>query len=58
MEVKEKADKWKDYLLKQFNEHRFALYEEWDNSCTEDQYGNLDSDFSIIKNLMMLYYLT
>ena len=45
MEVKEKADNWKNYLLKQFNEHRFALYEEWDNSCTEDQYGNFESDF-------------
>ena len=45
MEVKEKADNWKNYLLNQFNEHRFALYEEWDNSCTEDQYGNFESDF-------------
>ena len=45
MEVKEKADNWKNYLLKQFNEHRLALYEEWDNSCTEDQYGNFESDF-------------
>jgi len=31
------ADTWKEYLLKQFNEHRFVLYEEWDNSWVEDQ---------------------
>ena len=39
------ADTWKEYLLKQFNEHRFVLYEEWDNSWVEDQYGNMDSEY-------------
>ena len=44
-EVKQKADNWKAYLLKQFNEHKFALYEEWTDAMSEDQYGNTDSDF-------------
>ncbi len=42
---KEQADNWEDFLLSRYREHRFVLYEEWNNSYTVDQYGNEDSNF-------------
>ena len=41
---KQYADDWKQANLAKIKEHRLALYEEFDNGHTEDQYGNRDYD--------------
>ena len=43
--IKEVANNWCSYLISQFKEHRFVLYQEWQNSFTRDLYGNEESDF-------------
>ena len=43
--IKEVANNWCSYLISQFKEHRFVLYQEWQNSFTTDLYGNQESDF-------------
>ena len=43
--IKEVANNWCSYLISQFKEHRFVLYQEWQNSFTTDLYGNEESDF-------------
>ena len=43
--IKEVANNWCFYLINQFKEHRYVLYQEWQNSFTSDLYGNQESDF-------------
>ena len=43
--IKEVANNWCFYLINQFKEYRYILYQEWQNSFASDLYGNQESDF-------------
>ena len=42
---KQIADDWKNYIISQLDEHKYAIYREQDELSSEDAYGNIDNSF-------------